>query len=145
MVGASTSILYGFLKDPTTFITSNSEWIFSGIGVFVVSIAMTTLMSIVKKEREEISLPSRSTTVLSSTKFEIDIAKAMEKSGYKYYSEPRVGKFMPDFIIDMAGKKVAIEAKAWGDVVPMQVMKRTMMHLEKLSEEEGIDSVILIY
>lgn len=144
MVGASTSILYGFLKDPTTFITSNSEWIFSGVGVFIVSTAMITLMSIVKKEREEISSPSRSSAVLSATKFEIDIAKALEKSGYKYYSEQRVGVFRPDFIVDMDGKKVAIEAKAWGDVVPMQAMKRTIRMLEDLSKEKEVDSVMLI-
>lgn len=144
MVGASTSVLYSFIKDPSSLIASNSEWLYSGLGVFVVSLTMITLMSIVRKEKEESYSPSRSSSALSAAAFEVEIAKAIDKSGYKYQSEPRVGDHRPDFIIEANNKRIAVDAKAWGDVVPLSGIRRTIQRLEALSREDGIDSVYLV-
>lgn len=144
IIGASTSVLYSFIQNPDSFISANSDWLLSGIGVFVVSAAMITLMGIVRKEKEESSLPSRSSAFISAATFEIDVAKVIEKSGYKYLSEPQVGNFRPDFLIEANGKKIIVEAKAWGDVVPLNSLKRTINQLEAMSQTEEIDSVILV-
>jgi hypothetical protein len=144
MVGASTSVLYSFLKDPSALLASNTEWLYSGLGVFVVSLAMITLMSIVRKEKEEISSPSRSSSAMSSAVFEIEVAKAIDKSGYKYQVDPRIGDHRPDFVIDANDKRIAIDAKAWGDIVPLSGIRRTIQRLESLSREDGIDGVYLV-
>lgn len=143
-IGAFTSVLYSFIQEPTSFILANSDWLFSGIGVFAISTAMITLMSIVRKEKEDSSLPTRNSAYISAATFELDVAKAIEKSGYKYLSEPQVGNFRPDFVIETNGKKIIIEAKAWGDVIPLSSIKRTIDQLEKIAQDEDIDSVILV-
>lgn len=143
-IGASTSVLYSFIQEPTSFILANSDWLFSGIGVFVISTAMITLMSIVRKEKEESSLPTRNSAYISAAAFELDVAKVIEKSGYKYLSEPQIGNFKADFVIEANGKKIIVEAKAWGDVIPLSSIKRTIDQLEKISQAEDIDSVILV-
>ncbi len=144
MVGASTSVLYSFLKDPSALLASNTEWLYSGLGVFVVSLAMITLMSIVRKEKEEISSPSRSSSAMSSAVFEIEVAKAIDKSGYKYQVDPKIGDHRPDFVIDANDKRIAIDAKAWGDIVPLSGIRKTIQRLESLSREDGIDGVYLV-
>jgi len=144
MVGASTSLLYSFIKDPASIIASNKEWLFSGFGVFVVSLAMITLMSIVRKQKEEIASPSRSSSALSAAEFELEIAKAIEKSGYKYTAEPNIGDHRPDFLIEADGKRIAVDAKAWGDIVPFTIIRKTIFRLESLSKEDGIDAVLLV-
>jgi len=143
-VGASTSVLYSFLKNPASIIASNSEWILSGIGVFVVSLSTITLMSIIRKEKEGVTLSSRSSSALSAAAFEIEVAKAIEKSGYSYQAEPRVGDYRPDFIMEADNKHIAIEAKAWGDVVPLSGIRRTLHRLEAMSKEDGVDRVYLV-
>ncbi len=144
MVGASTSVLYSYIKDPAAIISSNLEWVSSGLGVFIVSLTMLSLISIIRKQKDDASSPSRSSSMISAASFEIDVAKAIEKSDYTYKSEPRVGKFRPDFVINTENKSVVIEAKSWGDVVPLSIMKKTLNMLESMSNEDGIDSVILV-
>lgn len=144
MVGASTSVLYSFLKDPTAILASNSEWLLSGVGVFIVSLATISLMSIVRKEKERFTISSRSSSALSAAAFEVEVAKSIDKSGYKYRVEPLIGDYRPDFIIETEDKRIAIEAKAWGDTVPLSGIRRTIHKLEALSKEEAIDGVYLV-
>lgn len=143
-VGATTSLLYSYIKDPASIIASNKEWLFSGLGVFVVSLAMITLMSLIKKQKEDAGSSSKRSSALSAATFEIEVAKGIEKAGYKYTSDPKIGKYRPDFIIETNGKHIAIETKAWDEVVPLNIIRRTLHRLEALSSEEGIDGVLLV-
>ncbi|WP_457933796.1 restriction endonuclease [Pseudoalteromonas sp. SCSIO 43210] len=144
MVGATTSVMYSYFKDPGSLIASNSEWLLSGVGVFIASFVTLTFLSIIRREKEEVITVSRNTSAISAVAFEIEVAKAIEKSGYHYKSEPRVGNHRPDFIIEAGGKNIAIDAKAWGDVVPLNSIKRTIYRLESMAKEEAIDSVYLV-
>ncbi|ENM3807720.1 restriction endonuclease [Vibrio cholerae] len=144
MVGATTSVLYSYLKDPGSLIASNSNWLLSGAGVFVASIAMLSLLTVVRREKEEVVAPSRSSAVLAAAAFEVEVAKAIEKSGYAYKAEPRIGRHQPDFVIEAGDKNIAVDAKAWGDVIPLNIIRRTIYRLEDMAKEDGVDSVYLV-
>lgn len=144
ILGAFSSVLYGFLTSPSTLINFNTEWLLSAVGVFVISILMITLSTIFRREKEESSIISQSSTKYSGVLFQIEVAKTIEKSGYEYITEPKIGAFIPDFIINNNDKTVAIEAKSWKEVIPLSVLKNTIRKLEALSEEDGIDNVILV-
>lgn len=145
MVGALSSILFSFIKNPSALIQSNQEWLISGLGVFITSIAMISFLSFFKREKDESNnTVTRSSTIVSAVMFENEIAKIIEKSGYEYKTEPKIGRFSPDFLIDYKSKKIAVEVKAWKEDMPLYILKTTIQRLEELSEEENINEVILV-
>jgi hypothetical protein len=50
----------------------------------------------------------------------------------------------PDFVLDMKGKKVVIDAKAWNNVVPLHQIRRTTDYLNELASTEGVDQILLV-
>ena len=50
----------------------------------------------------------------------------------------------PDFILDMKGKKVVMDAKAWNNIVPLHQIRRTTDYLNELAYAEGVDQVLLV-
>jgi len=145
ILGVLSSLLYSFFetkKINTEWILS--EWLYSGIGVLVTSVVALSVISLIRKNKEIVEIPSRRVAQMVSSEFENEIAKILEKMKIKYTIEPNIGRFRPDFLVDVEGKKIAIEAKSWSNVVPLSQIKRTLDHVSALASTEEIDHVFLV-
>ncbi|MFA1576521.1 restriction endonuclease [Vibrio cyclitrophicus] len=143
-VGAVASILFTYLRDPSAIDVQNLQWLFSGLGVFFLSLAMITYLAFIRKEKDSVAVPARSKAMLNSLNFEIEVAKAIEKSGIQYTTEPKIGNFRPDFVLSMNNQKIAVEAKAWEDTVPLSLQAHVIRKLEAMAEQQELDSVLLV-
>lgn len=140
LLGATASVLFKFIETRTLEI----EWLFSGVGVLISSIAVLTVISVYRKSRETDTAPSRGGEYLHSSEFETEIAKILKKNGFIFVIEPRMGNMRPDFLVELNGKKIAIEAKAWDGPVPLYFVRRTLDYLNSLLQNEKIDRAILV-
>lgn len=140
VLGAMASVLFKFLETKTIQV----EWIFSALGVLVLSVAVLTVLSVYRKTKDAETVSSRRTEFLHGSEFETEIVKTLAKSGHAFIIEPRLGNLRPDFLVEIKGKKVAIEAKAWDGPVPLHFVRRTQDYLQQLLASEKIDKAILV-
>jgi len=140
LLGATSSLAYTFIETKNL----NTEWILSGVGVLVASVAVLSAVSVILKNKEVVEQPSRRVAQMVSSELENEVAKILEKQKIKYSISPRLGGMRPDFVLDMKGKKVVIDAKAWNNVVPLHQIRRTTDYLNELASTEGIDQVLLV-
>jgi len=140
LLGATSSLAYNFVETNTL----NTAWILSGVGVLVASVAALTAISVILKNREVVEQPSRRAAQMVSSELGHEVTRILEKKKIKYSISPRLGGMRPDFVLDMKGKKVAIDAKAWNNIVPLHQIRRTTDYLNELAGTEGIDQVILV-
>jgi len=140
MLGAMSSILFKFIETRTLEV----EWLLSGVGVLVASVAVLTSLSIFRKSKEVEFSPSRGSVQIISSEFESDIAKILVKNKFDFTIEPRVGSLRPDFLVRHNGKVIAIEAKSWNKSMPIHYMRRILDYMNKLVQSEGIDQAILV-
>jgi len=140
LLGATSSLAYTFIKTKTL----NTEWILSGCGVLVASVAALSAISVILKNKEVDELPSRRAAQMISSEFENEVTKILEKHEINYSVSPRIGGMRPDFVLDLKGRKVVIDAKAWNNVVPLQQIKRTTDYLNEMASTEGVDQVLLV-
>lgn len=140
VLGATASVLFKFIETKTL----ETEWLLSGLGVLVGSIAVLTALSVYRKTRETDTITSRSIEYLHGSEFEAEIAKTLKKNGFMFVIEPRMGNMRPDFLVEINGKRIAIEAKAWDGPVPLHFIRRTLDYLNNLLHTEKIDRAILV-
>lgn len=140
IIGAMSSVLFKFMETNTIQI----EWIFSGLGVLLASIAMLTAFTIFRRNREIEVVPSKRSAQLLSSVFEAEIANILTKNGIDFAIEPEIGNFRPDFLVKLNGKNIAIEAKAWDGPVPLHIVRRTIDYLNQLVHSNKIESAILV-
>jgi hypothetical protein len=140
MLGAMSSILFKFIETRTLQV----EWLLSGAGVLVASVAVLTSLSIFRKSKEVELSPSRGSAQIISSEFESDIAKILVKNKFDFTIEPRIGSVRPDFLVRHNDKVIAIEAKSWNKSMPMHYMRRTIDYMEKLVSLDSIDQAILV-
>jgi hypothetical protein len=141
VLGTATSIFVPFLETKTFEV----EWFYSSIFVLFGSIAFINIfIYIYRKTREADVVSSRTIELIQGSEFESDIAKILSKGTYSFIIEPRLGNFRPDFLVEINGKKVAIEAKAWDGHVPLYFVRRTLEQLNQLLASEKIDKAILV-
>jgi len=140
LFGATISLTYTFIETKIF----NTEWILSGVGVLVASIAALSAISVILKNKEVDELPSRRVAQMVSSELENEVTKILEKQKIKYSISPRLGGMRPDFVLDMKGKKVVIDAKAWNNVVPLHQIRRTTDYLNELASTEGVDQILLV-
>ena len=122
----------------------NTEWILSGAGVLLASVAALSAISLILKNKEVFEQPSRRVTQMVSSELENEVTKILEKQKIKYSISPRLGGMRPDFVLDMQGKKIVIDAKAWDNVVPLHQIRKTKDYLNELAGTEGVDRVLLV-
>lgn len=140
ILGAMSSVLFKFIETKSLQV----EWLFSAVGVLVASIAMLSTLTIYRKNKEtEVVTSKRSAQIVSSV-FEADIAKILNKNGFVFAIEPNLGKYRPDFLVEINGKSIAIEAKAWDRPVPMRFVRRTLDYLNELVTTKKVDKAILV-
>jgi hypothetical protein len=141
IAGAGSSLFYKFLQDPDAI---DPQWLLSGLGVLIASIAAVSATVIFKKSREaEISI-SRSSSYIEAANFELELAKLIEKSNLHYKAQPMIGGFRPDFLVELGAENVVVEAKSWDDNVPLAKIKSAIKYLHKLTEAPGVDRAILV-
>ena len=140
LLGATSSLVYNFVETNTL----NTEWILSGVGVLVASVAALSAISVILKNREVVEQSSRRVAQMVSSELEHEVTKILEKRKIKYSISPRLGGMRPDFVLDMKGKKIVIDAKVWNNVVPLHQIRRTTDYLNELATTKGVDQVILV-
>lgn len=140
IIGASSTLAYGLIEKNAF----NLEWIMSGIGVLVASVFMLSVISTYKRNKENYEAPSRRAVQVVSSAFEAELVKLFEKQNIKYVIEPAFGRLRPDFLVEINGKKIAVEAKAWSGNMPLHQIKRTLDYLNELTSYDGIDRAILV-
>ena len=140
LLGATCSLAYTFIETKIL----NTEWILSGVGVLVASIAALSAISVILKYKEMDEQPSRRLAQMVSSALENEVTKILEKQKIKYSISPKLGEMRPAFVLDMKGKKVVIDAKAWNKVVPLHQIRRTADYLNVLASTEGVDQVLLV-
>lgn len=140
ILGALTSALYSFYETKSF----EPDFLLSALGVLVGSVAVLTVLITYRKSREIDVLPSRSSASIISSEFEADIAKILIKGGYKFVIEPSLDGLRPDFLVNVNGRQVAIEAKSWHGSVPLHILRKTIDYLHKLVSTEGVDEAILV-
>ena len=140
LLGATCSLAYTFIETKIL----NTEWILSGVGVLVASIAALSAISVILKYKEMDEQPSRRLAQMVSSALENEVTKILEKQKIKYSISPKLGEMRPAFVLDMKGRKVVIDAKAWNNVVPLHQIRRTTDYLNELASTEGVDQVLLV-
>jgi hypothetical protein len=140
MLGALTSALYSFYETKTF----EPDFLLSAFGVLIGSIAVLTVLTTYRRSKEIDVLPSRSSASLISSEFEADIARVLIKGGFKFSIEPSVNGLRPDFLVNVNGRQVAIEAKSWHGPVPLHILRKTIEYLQKLVSMDGVDEAILV-
>lgn len=142
LMGAVASLLYGVIESKT--FNFNIEWLLSGAGVLITSIIALSTISIIRKNKEADEVPSRRVAQMASSEFELEIAKMLERLNLSYTVQPSLGRMRPDFIVNLADKKIVIEAKTWGDVVPLAQVRRTLDYLSEVANINDVDQVLLV-
>ena len=140
LLGATCSLAYTFIETKTF----NTELILSGVGVLVASVAALAAISLILKSKVVVEQPSRRVAQIISSELENEVRKILEKEKIKYSISPRLGGMRPAFVLDMKGKKVVIDAKAWNNIVPLHQIRRTTDYLNELARTEGVDQVLLV-
>jgi hypothetical protein len=140
MLGAVVSLLFKYLQTNSFQI----DWLLSGAGVLIASIALLTTISVFKKGKESGETTSKRTVQIVSSEFENEVLKTLEKMNLKYSVEPSIGNLRPDFLVEKNNHKIAIEAKAWDELVPLFQIRRTNEYLKKLSGMGEINRVFLV-
>lgn len=140
VMGAVSSLLYGVIESKAF----NVEWLLSGAGVLVTSILALSTISIIRKNKEADEVPSRRVAQMASSEFELEIAKLLERLNLSYTIQPSLGRLRPDFIVNTGDRKIVIEAKTWGDVVPLAQVRRTMDYLSEVANANDVDQVLLV-
>jgi hypothetical protein len=140
LLGATSSLAYTFIETKAL----NTEWILSGVGVLVASVAALSAISVILKNKVVDEQSSRRLAQMVSSELENEVTKILEKQKIKYSISPRLGGTRPHIVLDMKGKKVVIDAKAWNNVVPLHQIRRTTDYLNELASTEGVDQVLLV-
>ena len=115
LLGATSFLAYTFVETKTL----NTEWLLSGVAVLVASVAALSAISVIRKNKEVVKQPARRVAQMVSSEFENEVTKTLEKQKNKYSISPRLGRMRSAFVLDIKGKKVVIEEKAWNNVVPL--------------------------
>ena len=140
LLGTTSSFTYTFIKTKTL----NTELILSGIVVLVASVAALSAISLILINKEVVEQPSRRVVQMVTSELENEVRKILEKQEIKYSISQRLGGMRPAFVLDIKGRKVVIDAKAWNNIVPLNQIRRTMNYLNELANTEGVDQVLLV-
>lgn len=146
MLGAVMSLAYTITKqDVPELIFSDSKLLFEVIVVFVGSLAVIAAIWILKKSRETLEEPSRRSATQEGLELEQQIAATLEKLGVRYEIEASVSSgLQPDFLIELNGKKIAIDAKAWRKIPPLHFLARILNNAKALRESNVADEVLIV-
>ncbi|MEH6649969.1 MAG: restriction endonuclease [Motiliproteus sp.] len=140
LLGATAPILFKIVETKTVQI----DWLISGVGIFIGSIAVLTSLIMYRKNKEIGTVSSTRTAQIKLSTFENEIASILNKHGFDFTFEPYLGNMRPDFLVEANGKTIAIEAKDWSGVISEPNLRSTSAYLRNLLNNKNVDQVILV-
>ncbi|MEQ8484680.1 MAG: hypothetical protein RIB46_09975 [Pseudomonadales bacterium] len=146
-LGAVTSVLITVFRDSNA-VRMGPELLSSVLGVLVGSLAILAAITTFRRSRDLPALESRHSALLAASQFEAEVAKVLQQSGLEFETEANFiqgdMRYVPDFIVTLNDKRIAVEAKSWAGSLPIGVMKRAISSLTRLSRHPEVDHVILV-
>jgi len=140
-IGALLSIL-PYSHEETVSLLSN-EIIF----VFILSILIIALISILFKIKESQEESSKSSFFENSLEFEKEVGKLIEKLKVlkpRPYHDHRYGRGY-DYYVEIKGEGIIIEVKNWPKIVPIKIIQLTINRLQRvLKSEENVRKAIIV-
>lgn len=113
--------------------------------VFIASLATVASLSFVKRARESPDeLPTRTAFALEAAALESELANILRKLGLHFQIQPKIGLLRPDFLAEVNGKRVAIEAKAWRSHPPLAVASRAARYLNEIIASGRADAAVIV-
>lgn len=115
------------------------------LAVFAASLVSVVAIAFVKRLREAPEeLPSRVAAATEGALLEHEVATLLAKLEVPFEIEPKIGLLRPDFVINLGGKRVAIETKSWRSAPPLSVVARTVRYLQELLKHGSVDHAVLV-
>jgi hypothetical protein len=115
------------------------------VAVFVASLVSVVAISVVKRVRESTEeLSSRSSSATEGALLEHQVAATLAKLKVSFQIEPKVGMLRPDFVTEIAGKRIAIEVKSWRSPPPMAIISRTARYMQGILNSGNVDQAVVV-
>jgi hypothetical protein len=113
--------------------------------VFVASLASVVAITLLKKAREtpDEQMTKRS-AILEGTAFEREVASILAKLGVPFWIEPESAGMRPDFMVELNGRRIAIEVRSWRTPPPMSFLARVIRYAEALLASHGVSEVMIV-
>ena len=140
LAGATVTVTYSYLRVQSF----EPSLLLSGLSVLIASVGFTTALAIFRKTKESELGDSKSSAQAVNSRFEAEVAKVLKKNKFPFEMGPRIGSFIPDFVISLNGKKIAIEAKAWDGPVSISQMRPSLDALRRLVSSDKVHEVIVV-
>ncbi|TXL68926.1 hypothetical protein FHP08_04425 [Zeimonas arvi] len=113
--------------------------------VFFASLVSVIAISFVKKIREAPEdAPTRVAAAAEGALLEHEVMETLGKQGISFQIEPKIGMLRPDFVIEVGGKRIAIETKSWRSPPPISMISRVARYLQELLRTGAVDSAAVI-
>jgi hypothetical protein len=113
--------------------------------VFFGSLLSVIAISLIKKVREAPEeLPTRITAATEGALLEHEVAETLTKHGVSFQIEPKIGMLRPDFVVNIGGKKIAIELRPWRSPPPITVLSRVARYMQELLRSGAVDAAVVI-
>lgn len=115
------------------------------LAVFFASLVSVVAISFIKKIREAPEdLPTRITAATEGALLEHEVAATLTKQGVSFQIEPKIGMLRPDFVVEIGGKKIAIETKSWRSPPPISMISRVARYLQEILRTGTVDSAVVV-
>jgi hypothetical protein len=125
-----------------SYITANRLISWTVAGVFVTSLALIFILFAMTKAREGQEEPSAEKAARSGIDFERQVEKAVHEAGAKLIAGPVDKGF--DFLVEVEGKRLLIETKAWTRPIPMPILGRLIQQLNEAVGKSKADQAIIV-
>ncbi len=139
ILGATSTGMFEYIRTRTI----EPQLLISVFAVLIGSIAALSALVIVRKIRSPSEFP-RDDQRQRGHAFESEVAKTLSNSGFDFVIEPSINGRRPDFIVEVDGKKVAVEVKSWERPVPLRLVRRTIDYLRDLVEGSDVHRAVLV-
>lgn len=96
-----------------------------------------------KESQQEVAISGSSRVLEKAISFERDVVKVIEKTGLKVQVAGPCDRDY-DFAIEKDGKKIFIEVKAWSRPMPISLLSRVILVLEKTVNAESTSEGIIV-
>lgn len=115
------------------------------LAVFFASLVLVITITFVKRAREAPDdVPSRVSAAAEGALLEHEVAATLAKQGISFQSEPKIGRLQPDFVVELQGKRIAIEIKSWRAPPPISMISRAATYLQELVRTGAVDGAVVV-
>jgi|SRR2546425_322738 len=140
LLGAMTTFFAAFAKEGQTDLRK----LFLVSIVFLTSLAIVALITLLRRTRESVEDVSRVTGFQAGLALERNIVEILKQLGIPYALPHGPRDPGVDFIVDIKGKKIAIEAKAWSLGVPLRMIVAMVEQMNVIKQNYNLDRVLIV-